>query len=129
MSPLKVLRLFMSATLIVPFRVQKKIYSNAGLGCEGKMNSPLCTFRHQFLYYSSAIHLLFCKVFSLYTHAKQRQFSELDILLCLKVPNVIYMEDSFPDCLSCQMEGSCREVATNVSQGTECRLDCGNLGY
>ena len=87
------------------------------------MNSALCTFLYQFLYYSPAAPLGFCKVSSLYTHTKQRLFSELGRLLSLKVPSVIYMRDSFPDCKSCQVEDSCSKVASNVSQGTEQRLD------
>ena len=75
-------------------------------------------------YISFFILLLFsllCKVSSLYTHTRNRQYSELGRPFIFEGPNVIYMKDSFPDCMSCQMEDSCREVASNVSQGTEWR--------
>ena len=44
----------------------RRLTAGMGLRSEGKMNSPLCTFLHQFLYSSSAV--LFCKVSHLYTH-------------------------------------------------------------
>ena len=93
------------------------------------MNSSLRTFLHLFLYSSIAVLLLFCKVSSLYTHTKAILCVSLGIPLSLKVPNVIYMKDSFPDCMSCQMEDSCRKVASNISQGMKWRLHCGNQGY
>ena len=68
--------------------------------------------------------------FPVYIHMPNKDSAlSLNLSLSLKVPNVIYMKDSFPDCMSCQMEDSCREVASNVSQGMKQRLDCGNQGY
>ena len=39
---------------------------------------------------------------------------------------MMYLKGSFPDGLSCQMRDGCREVAANVSQGTEHRYGCEN---
>lgn len=98
-------------------------------GYEGKMNSQMHTFLPQFLYSSSVDLLLFCKVSSLYTHTKQRQFSKLVCPLSLNVPHVIYMKDYFPDCMFWPIEHSGWEVTSNVSQVTDRRYGCRTKVY
>lgn len=80
-------------------------------------------FLHHFLSSSSAVLSLVCKVSTLYTHAKQRQLSKLGRPFIFDGPKWT------PDYMSCQIEDSSRKVASNISQGTKQRVDCGNQGY
>ena len=103
------------ARLSVPSGFRRRLTASTGLRSESEINSPLLfciSFFILLLLVSS------CSVkFPVYIHMQNKGNSlSLDVPLSLKVPNVIYMKDSFPDCMSCQMEDSCREVASNVSQ-------------
>lgn len=92
------------------------------------MNTPLCTLLHQSLF---LLLLSSCSVmFPVYIHTKNKGNSlSLNLPLSLKVPIVVYMKDSFPDCTSCSMEVSCWEVVSNVSQEKRQKLDNENQGY
>ena len=132
---IKLLEVFLIGGLWVPASVPLRVKiegSNQVQDLErykGKMNSQMHTFLPQFLYSSSVVLLLFCEVSSLYMHTKQRQFSKLGCPFSLTVPHVIYMKDSFPDCMFWPIEHSCREVTSNVSQVTERRCGCGTKVY
>lgn len=92
------------------------------------MNSPLCTSLHRFLYSPVVLH--FPVKFPIYVRTLNKGSSlNVDVHLSLKVPNMIYIKYSFPDYMPCQMEDSCQEEASNVSQGMKPRLDCRNQGY
>lgn len=118
----------LNAILSVPSGSRRRLTASADLDLKEKW--PL----HYVLFCTSlsspAILFLFCKNVS---SAKQRQFSELRCSLIFEGSVwfffVICMKDSFPDCMFCQMEDSCREMASNASQGMKQRLDCENQGY
>lgn len=77
---------------------------------------PLSTSLYSFSFFSPC-----CKIFFSYIHIQNKgnsleitKLQSLDISLSLKVPNIIYLKDSFSDYVSCQMGDNHRELAFNI---------------
>lgn len=107
----------LSASLGVPSGFRRRFTANMGLRSEGENEVSAMYCSAPALYSFPAV-LLFCKVCSLYMQANKGNSLSLAIPI-FGGSNVVYMKGSFPDCMSCQMEDSCREEASNVSQGTK----------